>query len=148
MVDLVYCLTNLLCFDILLLCYCNNVRSSIVFGIFFGDVYLSLGISLSCSFVILSELFCCKFFVTLLAFLLPITSLVASPVSLLYYYINLSSSIISCLFSGDTYLYLGISLSCLYVTVSELFCDNVFEVFVILSAILLPIKSLVASPAF
>ena len=40
---------------------------------------------------------------------------------------------------------LGISLSCSFVTVSELFCCEFFETFVILSAILLPIKSPVAS---
>ena len=50
---------------------------------FSGDIYLSLGISLSFSFVTVSELFCCQFFetfVTLLAILLPFRSPVASAV--------------------------------------------------------------------
>ena len=46
------------------------------------------------------------------------------------------------------YLSLGISLSCSYVTVSELFCCEFFETFVILLAVLLPIKALVASDVF
>ena len=59
---------------------------------------------------------------------------------LLYYYINLRSSISFCLFSGDIYLSLGISLSspifsALFVTVSKLFCNKVLEIFMILSAI-------------
>ena len=58
-----------------------------------------------------------------------------------------------CLFSGDIYLSFGISLSVSifsvsFVTVSKLFCDEVLETFVILSAILLPIKSPVASAVF
>ena len=58
---------------------------------------------------------------------------------------NLNSSIKSCLFSGDTYLSFGISSS--FLTASKLFCE-VFETYVILSAILLPIKSLVPSAIF
>ena len=46
------------------------------------------------------------------------------------------------------YLSLEISLSCSFVTVSELFCSKIFETFVILSAILLQIKSPVASAVF
>ena len=61
-----------------------------------------------------------------------------------------------CLSSGDMYLSLGISLAFSFVTVSELFCCEFFENFVILplydlataSAILLPIESPVASAAF
>ena len=53
-----------------------------------------------------------------------------------------------CLFSGDIYLSLGISLSFSFVTVSKLFCCKFFETFVILSVILLPIKSPVASSVF
>ena len=60
----------------------------------------------------------------------------------LLYYINPNSAIICCLFSGDIYLTFGISHS--FSSVSELSC----EVFVILSAILLPIKSPVASALF
>ena len=53
------------------------------------------------------------------------------------YYLN--SSIICCIFSGDIYLSLGISVS------SKLFCGDFLVTPVILSAILLPIKSPVAS---
>ena len=67
---------------------------------------------------------------------------------LLYYYTNLRPSIIFCLSYGDICLSLGISLSCSFVTVSELFCGKGFETFVISSAILLPIKLPVASIAF
>ena len=80
MVHLVYCLKNLLLFDISLLCYYMNLRSSIVFCLFSGDIYLSLGISLSCLFVTVSELLCWGFFETLIilsAILLPIKSPVA-----------------------------------------------------------------------
>ena len=58
------------------------------------------------------------------------------------------SSIIFCLYSVDIYLSLDISLSCPFVTVSELFCCDVSENFVFLSVILLPIKSPVASAVF
>ena len=72
---------------------------------------------------------------------------------LFYYYINLRSSIMICLFSGDIYLSSGIFLSGSFVTVSDLFCFEVFETFVVLSlydlatalAILLPIQSPVPS---
>ena len=81
MVDLVYCLTNLLFFDIPLLHYYNiifNLRLSVIFCLSSGDIYLSLGISLSCLFVFVSELFCefCETFVILSR----IKSLVASAV--------------------------------------------------------------------
>ena len=77
-----------------------------------------------------------------------LTNLLLFDVPLLYYYINLKSSIIFCLSSGDLYLCLGISLSCSVVTVSELFYRKFFKSFVILSAILLPKKSPVASSYF
>ena len=64
MVDFVYCLTNLLFFDIQLLYYYISFRSSIIFGLSSGDIYLSLGISLSYSFLTVSDLFCCEFFET------------------------------------------------------------------------------------
>ena len=66
----------------------------------------------------------------------------------LYCYINLRSSIFFCLSSGDTYLSLGISLSSSLVTVSDLFCCKFFETFEILLAILITIKSAVASAVF
>ena len=53
---------------------------------------------------------------------------------------NLNSSIICCLSSGDIYLPFGISLLVSF--------ESTFEDFVILSAILLPIKSSVASAVF
>ena len=62
MVDLVPCPTNLLFFDILLLYYYINLRSTIIFCLSSGDIYLSLGFSLSCSFVNDTKLFCCNFF--------------------------------------------------------------------------------------
>ena len=81
MVDLIYCLKNLLFFDILLLYYSINLRSLIILCPSSGDIYISLGIYLSCSFVTVSKLFFCKFFeifVILLATLLPIKSPVSS----------------------------------------------------------------------
>ena len=56
MVHLVYYLTNLLFFDISRLYYYIIVKSAIILCISSGDVYISLGISLSSSFVIVSEL--------------------------------------------------------------------------------------------
>ena len=59
-------------------------------------------------------------------------------ISLLYYYTNLNSSIICCLFSGDIYLSFGIFIS--FLASFKLFFEcNFFETLVILSAILLPI---------
>ena len=58
MVDLVYCLTNVLIFDIPLLHNYINHRSSIIFCHSTGDIYLSLGISLLCAFLTVSKLFC------------------------------------------------------------------------------------------
>ena len=69
-------------------------------------------------------------------------------IPLLYYYINLRSSIIFFLSTGDIYLSLDISLLCSFLTVSKLFFSDVLETFMILSAILLPVKSPVASAVF
>ena len=71
-------------------------------------------------------------------------------IPLLCYCINLISSIVFCLFSGDKFLSFGIFLSSptfpgSFVTVSELFCGHVLETFMILLAILLPVRSPVAS---
>ena len=71
-----------------------------------------------------------------------------SYIPLLYYFINLRSSTVFYLSCGYIYLSLGIFLSCLFVTVSELFYGEVFEAFLISLAILLPIKSPVASGVF
>ena len=65
-------------------------------------------------------------------------------IPLLYSHTHLSSPIIFCL-SGDICLSLGFYLSLYFVTVSELFCGEIFEIYVILSAILLPIESPVIS---
>ena len=65
----------------------------------------------------------------------------------MYYYTNLNSSIVCCLFSGVLYLSFGFSL--LASSFSE--CNSLedfFEVIVTSSAILLPIKSPVASAVF
>ena len=75
-----------------------------------------------------------------------LTNLLLFDIPLLYYYINLRSSIIFCLLSRDIYLSLCISLltpvfSTYFVTVSELFCSEVLETFVISSSMLFPIKS-------
>ena len=77
-----------------------------------------------------------------------LTNLLFVDIPLLYYYINLRSSRIFCLSSGDIYLSLDISLSCSFVIISELFCGELLETLVILSAILLPVKSPVAYAAF
>ena len=69
----------------------------------------------------------------------------------LNYYVNIFlflSSIVFCLLSRDIYLFLGISLSRSFVTVSELFWSEIFEIFVSLSEILLPIKWVVVSAVF
>ena len=63
---------------------------------------------------------------------------------ILCYYISLRSSIIFCLCSGNIYLSPSISSS----FVSELFCGEVSEALVILSAILFPMKSAAASAVF
>ena len=60
----------------------------------------------------------------------------------MYHYINLTSTIIFCFFSGDIYLYLFISVSLSTV------CGNVFETFVFSLAILLPLKLPIPSAAF
>ena len=74
------------------------------------------------------------------------TDLLFLYIILLYYYINLNSSIICRVFSGDIYLFLGVSVS--LSTVSNVNCSDLFKTFVILSAILLPINSAVASAVF
>ena len=55
---MIYCLENLLFFDILLLYYYTNLNSLIICCIFSGDIYLSFGIPISS----LASLFCeCSF---------------------------------------------------------------------------------------
>ena len=77
-----------------------------------------------------------------------LTNLLFSDIPLLYYYINLRSSIIFCLSSEYTFLSLGVYLSCSFVIVSELFCGKMFDILLILLSILLPIKPPVASAVF
>ena len=76
------------------------------------------------------------------------TNLLSLDISLLYGHINFRLSITLCLSSGDIYHSLGISLSCSFVIVTELFCGELLEIFVFLLAILLSIKSPVASAVF
>ena len=74
-----------------------------------------------------------------------LTNLLFFGIPLLHYYINLNSSIILCLSCGGIYLSFGISL----LTTFE--CGSLagfFEILVILSAILLPNRSPVASAVF
>ena len=71
----------LLLFGIPFLYYYINNRSSIIFCLFSRDIYLSLGISSSCSFLTASELFCDEDFealVILSKILLPAKSPVFS----------------------------------------------------------------------
>ena len=77
-----------------------------------------------------------------------ITNLLFFNIPLLYYYIDFRSIIFFCLFSGDIYLSLGIYLSRLFVTLSILLFYKVFETFVVLPAILLPMKPPVVSDMF
>ena len=140
MFDLVYCPANLLFFGIPLLHYYTitfNPRLPITFCLSSGDIYLSLRISLLCLFATVSELFCYEF-VKLLQFYYQSNHWVLLLFLIFHYYIIFNLSIIFCLSSRDTYLCLGISWSCSFVTVPELFCGKVFETFVILAAILLP----------
>ena len=74
-----------------------------------------------------------------------LTSLLFVDIPLLYY-INLKLSMICCLFSESVYLFFSISI--LLSTVADLFCGEVSENFVILSAILPSIKSPVTSSVF
>ena len=77
-------------------------------------------------------------------------------IPLLYYYINLRSLIICCLFFLETYIFLLVFLCqtlfhCFSVSlsaVSELLCGERFDTFIISSAISLQTKSLASSAAF
>ena len=78
MVDLMYCLANLLFFDIPLLCYYTNLNSSIISCLSSGDIYRSLGIYIS--FFALSSKLVFETLVILSEILLSIKSPVASAV--------------------------------------------------------------------
>ena len=83
-----------------------------------------------------------------------LTNLLFFDIPLLYYYTNFNSLITCFPFSGDMYLSFGISDS----PVASLFCERsstkcsflreFLEIFVLSSAILLPIESPVASAVF
>ena len=88
-----------------------------------------------------------------------LTNLLFFDIQLLYCFTNLNSSIICCLSSGDMYLFFGTSISLLASSIfkcNSVECNSIergsakdfFEILVILSAILLPIKSPVASAVF
>ena len=76
MVDLAYCLKKLLVFGIPVIYFYINLKLLITFCLLCSeDIYISLGISLSCSFVTIFEFFCgevLEVFVTLSVILLPI----------------------------------------------------------------------------
>ena len=74
--------------------------STIIFCLSSRDIYLFLGISLSFSVVIVSELFCCKFyenFIVLLATLLLIKSPVTAIFLITLFEVILSASVADCL---------------------------------------------------
>ena len=77
--------------------------------------------------------------------------LIIFDIPLLYYCIILQWSKDLCLISGDMCLSFGVSLSSVslfsisFVTDFKIFCGNVYENFVILSGVWLPVKSPVAS---
>ena len=80
-----------------------------------------------------------------------LTNLLIFDILLLYCYTNPNSSIICCLSSGDMYLFLGTSFGLALPTSILSFCNSLrdfFKILVILPAILLPIKSPVASAVF
>ena len=81
-----------------------------------------------------------------------LTNLLFFDIPLLYCYTSLNSSIICCLSSGDMCLLFGTSISLLTSSFYECFAEdfecNSVETLVILSEILLPIKSPVASTVF
>ena len=82
-----------------------------------------------------------------------LTNLLFFNISLLYCYTNLNSSIICCLSSTDIYLLFGASISSFhkFLECNSIECNSVgdfFRTLVILLAILLPIKSPVASAFF
>ena len=76
-----------------------------------------------------------------------LTNLLFFDIPLSYYY-KLNSSIISCHSSGDMYLFCGASISSFCNSIECNSDGDIFETLVILTAILLGIKSLVASAVF
>ena len=116
MVDLVYCLISLLFFYIPLLYRDISITIINNFLSFFWKYisffrYLFNILICNCLWIILSWIF--RNFWDFLIFHYYV-----------YYYVNLSSSIISCLFSGDIFLSLDISLSCSFITISMVLLWN------------------------
>ena len=77
-----------------------------------------------------------------------LTNLLFFNISLLYCYINLNLSIICCLSFGDLHLFSGTSISLIASSFFKRSSAEDFETLVILTAVLLPIKSPVASAIF
>ena len=82
-----------------------------------------------------------------------LTNLLFYDAPLLHYYVNLRSFILLEFFLEIYIIFFSISLSTSvfsvsFVTVPELFCGKIHETFVLFSAMLLPIKSVVASADF
>ena len=75
-----------------------------------------------------------------------LSNLLFFSIPLLNYYINLNSSMISCLSFGEIYISFGISLLTSFDCISSL--RDFFDALAILSAILSPTKSPVASAVF
>ena len=100
MVNVVCCVASLLFFDIPLLYFYINLVNIFLF-FFRRYIYLSFGISLSCSFLIVSKLLCDKVhetFVILSAIWLTIKSPVASAVFWIpHFEVVLSASVADCL---------------------------------------------------
>ena len=136
-------LTNLLFFDISLVYYLINFNLSITFYICSEHIYLSLGVFLSFSFLTVSEFF--ETYVILLAHLLPNQITTSFCFLFIFHYHTI---ILSFLWRFISCLSLGISSLCSFLTVFKWFCCELLEVFLYLSAILLPIKAPVDSAIF
>ena len=120
-------LPNKFLFDISLLYYFINIRSSILFCLSSGDIYLyDVYLQLFLNYFVMNFLRRWQFYQQFY-FQSDQLLLLFFDIPLLYYYINLGSLIISCISSGDIYLSLSTSLSCLFVIVSKLFCGKFFK---------------------
>ena len=101
MVDLLYYLITLMLFDISLLYYQMNLRSSTIFCHVPGGLYLSTGITLACLVLTVPELFYdenLEIFFILLETLLPIKLPVASAIlCIIFLEIVLSTCVADCL---------------------------------------------------
>ena len=108
MVNLVYCPTDLLFFDISLSYYFINLNLSMICSLFSGDIYIFLQVYLFCLKPLLKYFCAFGTFVILLAFLLPIKSPVASAVFWIAFFEAVSSAYVAdCLaWSRNFWLYL------------------------------------------